>query len=335
MKKRKPALSKIDREHDHLFRGAFSIKLIAQTHLQEVMPAGVLSELELDSLNLLSESYVDGELKSTFSDVVWACNFREQDSARIAFLFEHKSGVPDYPIAVQLLQYVLGIWQKEISEKQNLSFVIPIIVYHGQRKWQGNSFWEYFKHAPVAFRAYLPEFDYILTDLRNVPDEIIKTKEQLGALRSIYLAFKHAFDARRLKENFREILIFVSRSGQTALDSLLTEMVFTYIQKRLEMEPEELETLIESLPEDAKKLTMSTYDKIIAKGIEKGIEQGIEQGIEAGIEKGIEKGIEIKTVEFIHRLIRSTGWDDIQIAQMAGVEPAYVAQIREELQKTS
>ena len=123
MKKRKPARSKTEREHDNLFRGAFSINMLATAHLQEVLPSEILKELDLETMQLSSESYVDGDLKAGFSDVVWQCSTVKNGNVKITFLFEHKSDLPDKPIDVQLLQYVLGIWQKELADGLGMSFV--------------------------------------------------------------------------------------------------------------------------------------------------------------------------------------------------------------------
>jgi len=200
-----------------------------------------------------------------------------------------------------------------------MSFVIPIVVYHGQRTWSAKPLWERFPGLPESFRRFLPEMEYILTDLGKVPDDIIKAKEELGALRSVYLTFKYAFDEIKLERNFRDILIFVSSSGNAFLDTLLAEMVFTYVQKRLQMAPKDLENMIDALPDESKSVVMSTYDKVIAKGRMEGRMEGIE----------------LKNREFVTNLLRSTDWDDAKIAALAGVEETYVRDLRRQIQSTA
>jgi hypothetical protein len=110
-----------------------------------------------------------------------------------SLLFEHKSDLPEQPIFfVQLLQYLPGIWQKDLSEGRPLTFVVPAIVYHGRRQWDTRSFWSCFEGLAPVFEQYLPEFRYAFTDLSliPIPDQIIRTKDSLSALRSVYLAFK-------------------------------------------------------------------------------------------------------------------------------------------------
>lgn len=196
---------------------------------------------------------------------------------------------------------------------------MPVIVYHGQRNWESRAFWDYFKGLPTTLRPYLPEFGYVFTDLGQVPDEIIRTKEELGALRSVYLAFKHTFDEAALLKNFRDIFIFVGSSGNPYLDTLLVEMLFNYIQKRMAIDDTELLQLISTLPDDSKEQIMSTYDKIIAKGQQLGKKQGIEQGVT------------LKTRQFVTNLIQSTDWSDEKIALIANADIALVQGIRAEL----
>lgn len=50
------------------------------------------------------------------------------------FLFEHKSQ-PEQLIALQLLGYLLGIWQSKVKQKESLTPIIPLVVYHGEKVW--------------------------------------------------------------------------------------------------------------------------------------------------------------------------------------------------------
>ena len=53
--------------HDHLFRGAFSLKPIVQAHLLEALSLETMATLDLDSLELASETHIDGDLRAAFS----------------------------------------------------------------------------------------------------------------------------------------------------------------------------------------------------------------------------------------------------------------------------
>jgi hypothetical protein len=68
---------------------------------------------------------------------------------------------------------------------------------------------------------------------------------------------------------------------------------------------------------------MSTYDRLIEKGIEQGIELGIGKGIELGIELGIGKdielgigkGIEQNTIDVIKNCVKN----DLKIPMIANI----------------
>ncbi len=332
-RQRKPAGPK--REHDALFRGAYSTKEVALAHLHSFLPPDQLASLVLEEIYLQSDSYVSGQLKSYFSDVVWQCPLRNSEGkVKISFLFEHKSSPPDIPIEGQLAPYVANIWARERNNKEPLSIVVPIVVYHGSRPWPNDSIAEFFPGTPANLHGYFLNIDYVLTDLSSIPESLIKANEMLGALRSLFLAFKYAFDPVHLKENFSDILIFVATSRGPFFDSMLTEMLLTYIQKRLDMDTREMENLIESLPEAPRKIALSTYDRILAKGreegLQKGREEGLQKGREEGLQKGREEGLQKAREEIAVNLLLHTDMSDEQIAQLAQLPLERVMELRQE-----
>jgi flagellar biosynthesis/type III secretory pathway protein FliH len=58
-----------------------------------------------------------------------------------------------------------------------------------------------------------------------------------------------------------------------------------------EISEEKIIEITETTDQNFKEIVMSTYDRILTKGIDLGIEKGIEQGIDLGIEKGFEKAM--------------------------------------------
>ena len=306
-------------EHNNLFVGAWRMQPIAEAHLRDALDAELLAALDFGTMRLAGDSYLTAALEEFFSDVVWLCNLRTGPEVAVCFLFEHKSHPPDWPIHIQLLQYKLGIWRDDLSENRPLTFVVPIVVYHGQRKWKQEAFWEKFRDVPDGFRRFLAEFDYVLTDLREMPSELIIAKEQLGAVRSLFLAFKHAFDEAQMIRHFREILIFVEGFGlHEEMYRRLFDMIFTYVFRRT-TEPQALVAELKTFSAKTKDIAMSAYDKLI------------EQGIEKGIKKGIEKGIEKSARQFAQKLILETKFDDATVSNFAGLPEAEVRKIRAEL----
>lgn len=103
--------------HDPLFREAYSYREHAVAHLSTVLTPEQLALLDLDNAVLLSGSFVESDLRSALSDVIWQCPLKNTEAqAKITFLFEHKSSPPNQPIEIQLLQYILGVWRRELAD---------------------------------------------------------------------------------------------------------------------------------------------------------------------------------------------------------------------------
>ncbi|MFN4257235.1 MAG: Rpn family recombination-promoting nuclease/putative transposase [Saprospiraceae bacterium] len=299
---------------------------IAEAHLRDALDAELLASLDLATLRLADDSYLASGLEEFFSDVVWRCNLLAGPEVAVCFLFEHKSHPPDWPIHVQLLQYKLGIWRDDLSEGRPLTLVVPIVVYHGRRKWKREPFWAQFRGTPEGFRHFLAEFDYVLTDLREMPTEIIIAKEQLGAVRGLFLAFKHAFDEAQMLRHFREMIIFVEGSGlHEEMYRRLFEMIFTYVFRRT-TEPAVLAAELKTFSSKTRDIAMSAYDKLIA--------QGRQEGWQKGVQEGIEKGIEKSAREFAGKLILETDFGDASIANFSGLPEAEVRKMRAEMRPT-
>jgi predicted transposase/invertase (TIGR01784 family) len=113
--------------HDVFFKEVFSDKDNAVDFIKGVFPEELKEKLDLSTLALDNNSYVDEELKETFSDIVYNCLYQGQKYIKITLLFEHKSYVPDYP-HLQLLKYMLNIWMTQEKQKEELTHIVPVIL---------------------------------------------------------------------------------------------------------------------------------------------------------------------------------------------------------------
>ena len=107
-------------------------------------------------------------------------------------MFEHKSYVPSHP-HLQLLRYMLGMWEAQIRNHEPLKLILPIIIYHGQQKWNAKPFADYFvgPDLPNSLEPFIPSFEYWLTDLQASSDGEIRTKYSPVDLRISFLLMKH------------------------------------------------------------------------------------------------------------------------------------------------
>lgn len=100
----------------------------------------------------------------------------------------------------------MQIWEEDIKNKRPLSFIIPIIVYHGTGVWKYRQFSDYFPGMPQEWLSFIPNFNYLLTDLGQTPPQVIKDKVESEYLRNLFLAFRFVKNASQIRENWREML---------------------------------------------------------------------------------------------------------------------------------
>ncbi|GIK54514.1 MAG: Rpn family recombination-promoting nuclease/putative transposase [Chloroflexi bacterium] len=131
--------------HDRFFRESFSRPEIVRNYLEEYLPADLLALLDLDTLILQEGTFIDETLREQQSDLLYQTRLRgDGRTLYLYFLFEHKSQ-PELLIALQLLCYLLAIWQGQVKQKQPLAPIIPLVVYHGEKVW----------HVPTDFFSLL------------------------------------------------------------------------------------------------------------------------------------------------------------------------------------
>lgn len=172
-KKRKRYRRK-EQPHDAVFKVFFGDAKIAKSYLLNYIPDELHKKIDFAVFEKSDTAYVNGRFGLSFSDMVYNTQLIGGGFARILFLFEHKSYLPTLPIFLQLLDYFLQIWEDDIKNARPLSFIIPIVVYHGKRRWEKKPFSEYFPGLPEVFQRFIPNFDFVLTDLSLIPPQVIK-----------------------------------------------------------------------------------------------------------------------------------------------------------------
>ncbi|MDM8521589.1 Rpn family recombination-promoting nuclease/putative transposase, partial [Anaerolineales bacterium HSG6] len=210
--------------HDKLFRDTFERLQAARDFLQNYLPTELSSLLNLDTLEISKDSFIDSALQEHFSDVLYHVSLTNGEALDIYILFEHKS-YPDKWVARQLLRYMDKIWSHQEQQEKPLQWlrpILPLVIYHGQRSWTiSHQFQGLFSpELPSALRPYLPDFKYWLLDLSSYPDEKI-----IGwvILQARLLLLKYVW-AKDFGTQFERIvrLLFELPNQETALEHLET-----------------------------------------------------------------------------------------------------------------
>lgn len=91
--------------HDAIFRQMLTQKEVARDFLQLYLPAPFLSICDLNTLQLASGSFIEEDLRSSDSDILYSLQTRH-GAGYIYSLIEHQSS-PDKLMAFRLMRYML------------------------------------------------------------------------------------------------------------------------------------------------------------------------------------------------------------------------------------
>jgi hypothetical protein len=156
--------------HDTFFRQLLAQPETAADFVKNYLPADVVAMLDLTQLQPEKETFVDARLRKHFSDLLYSVPLKSGGKVFLYLLFEHKSQ-PDKQARLQLLRYMVRIWEQEWRKKRQLSPIVPILFYHGQEKWSYSTEFADLIESPEALKQYTPHFRHLLTDLSAYSDE--------------------------------------------------------------------------------------------------------------------------------------------------------------------
>ena len=188
-------MEEINNPHDNLFRETWSNRELAIDFLNHYLPDGVLKRIDLRTLEICKDTFVEKDLKAYYSDLLYKVGI-DGRAGYVHVLFEHKS-FPDKLTPLQVLEYETRIWRLHLNQNpagkaRSLPVIIPIVLYHGKRKWHfGDRFSNLFAGTGPVLSDFVPDFKYVLLDLTQYADDEIR-----GAVMSrvAMLLFKYVTD---------------------------------------------------------------------------------------------------------------------------------------------
>lgn len=116
--------------NDAIFKHFLRHKAIARDFLQAHLPCELLAQCHLEILQLASGSFVEENLRASYSDILYALQTRD-GPGYIYVLIEHQS-TPDKLMPFRLMRYTLAAMQQHLDAGHStLPLVIPMLFYHG------------------------------------------------------------------------------------------------------------------------------------------------------------------------------------------------------------
>ncbi len=275
-------MNELPNPHDRFFKELFSQLDTAVDFIRHYLPEHLVAAIDLTTLEIVKESFVDEELRQYFSDLLLRVKLKRGGEAFIYILLEHKSS-PDDLVALQLLIYLARIWQPNLRGKTKpLPLIFPVVFYHGEESWNvSRSFNALFDFAGMeSLREYAPEFKYHLCDLSKI--EVTKGEARLRAGLTALKYSRSDELPSRLSEIFETIKQLPKGRVMGYIRTVLKYLV--NVKNNLTREIVRLE-LRTALPEKEGEIMRSLAEEWIEEGEQRGEQRGVQIGVKIGAQQ--------------------------------------------------
>jgi predicted transposase/invertase (TIGR01784 family) len=127
------------RKHDELAKKFLTNVEVARDFLKCHLKPEIQNKLNLATLSIESESFIENDLRKRFADVIYQVNFKE--SSKVAYIYvliEHQS-TPDPLMPLRTLRYKLAVMQRYVDKHYKkgdhdieLPLVVSMVLYNGK-----------------------------------------------------------------------------------------------------------------------------------------------------------------------------------------------------------
>ena len=267
--------------HDKFFKEIFGKPELAADFVRHYLPQSIVNSLDLTSLEVQKESFLDEELEESFADLIYRVRLQNsQETAFVCLLFEHKSS-PDKWVALQILTYLVKFWERLKTQKaKSLPLIFPVLFYHGEAKWNYSpSFSALFDQRDLTqdaledWQQYSPNFSYYLCDLSALEDSEIRGE---AVIRATLLMMKNI---HRLHEAPHLLNIW------SAFSKVTNQSAIQYIRVMLKYASSANNTLTKGeVLHSIKQVFTKRGEKIMAPFVQEWRQEGIEIGEQRGVQ---------------------------------------------------
>jgi predicted transposase/invertase (TIGR01784 family) len=281
----------VQNAHDRFFRRTLGERELAISFLQHYLPADVMPLLDLSTLVVTDTSLVDEALAEHQNDLLYEVQTRTGEGVLVYVLLEHKS-YPDKWVLLQLLRYMVKLWQQEAEGQGNTAVlrpILPILVYHGEVVWPFTlDFQGYFAELGVL-QKYVPQFTAVLRDFSARSPEEIRGDLNLQA---VLLALRRILD-RNLRQEFEGFISYVFQLHQDENGLRLLRLILYYfVIATHKVDRAELERVLALQGTEGEEIMQTIAMEYIREGIAKGEQIGLQRGEQIGLQRGEQIGLQ-------------------------------------------
>ena len=311
-----------------MFKEVFKKSPNVRILFQNVLPAAIQSRLDFSTMEVDSTGYLSDEFDDFFSDIIVKTKIFGKKGRTIptdiCFIFEHKTDARR-KIFLQFLKYMYLEWQRDTNEKKRLRIIIPVVFYHGKKKWK----------VPLAFiqqfdvdeevKEFLLNFRYVLFDvsqwdfMARANDELKSNVYLLSAL--VLMKCAYTGDLKAVLEIFK----FWHRTGFIK-ETEPVVFFLLYISDTQDIKPDKLQQMLKESNIKGGKIMQTLGSRLRAEGEKLGIKKGERIGVKKGEKIGVKEGEKnrarktavelLKSGVDINIILRATGLSKRELDQL-------------------
>ncbi len=271
--------------HDALFHAIFSRVDVAAGQLRSVLPRDIASRIDWSSLRLEDGHYVDEDLASRQSDLLYSASLQGHP-ALLYVLFEHQSTC-DPLMPFRLLRYTVRVadrWLAEHQGSRTVPVILPVVMAHAEGGWQAATSMDALYALPDelmrAVAPHVPRFRFVLDDLAVQNDEALMARafHALGVLGLLMLRHgRETEDLPKLMVDWAALFVSVWRApdGPQALATLIR---YAMLVNRAATIQDLTRALVPVLGQGAEAVIMTEGQRLIQQGRAEGEAKGEARG---------------------------------------------------------
>ena len=328
----------IESPHDKFFRFAFKHVELMRDLIQWTFPASLVNQLDLSQIHWEASSWTDSKLREKRADLLFSCPIVKRTDSRNtqpqnAFLYvllEHKSA-PDHYTVLQVLSYLLRIWEEQQRGNISLTPVFALVIYHGMIPWNAPTNISELLGPQFASLDLQLNFQMRILDLTTWTENQQETSpiltstlqllkysrrpELINLLREIFERWRDSLVSQSLKQWLQAAWNYVMSTNQDLTNAQVQEIVDELLS--VQYEPGSLvdrlyrqghsEGLTKGLAEGLTKGLAEGKAEGLAKGkaegLAKGKAEGLATGKAEGLANGTERGIVIGRIQLLQQLL--------------------------------
>lgn len=270
--------------HDAVFKRFLAHPETARDFLDIWLPESLRDLCKLDTLKLESGSFVEEDLRASYSDVLWSLQ-TTKGNGYIYALIEHQSS-PDAHMAFRLMRYAIAAMQRHLDAGyKTLPLVVPILFYHGvESPYPFSLSWlDEFAEPEIARQLYDAPFP--LVDITVVSDDEIMQHRRMALLELVQKHIRER-DLTLLVDKLT-VLLVKEHANDSQIETLFNyllqsgsatrfEVFIRRLAGRVPQHKERLMTIAECLRESGRKEGKQDEALRIAHAmLEKGIDRDL------------------------------------------------------------